>query len=142
MCHYFGCLDSYSFTYFAFFLAVFIREVHEKYSNKKSAEIKDENKAQLDESKVKNFLICLFGLTKKSFCDKVLISQFFRKEVTMKRISRGFYKLIIWILYRVYPGYEIEGAENVPNEPVIFIGNHSQIHGPLAGGLYFPFYKN
>lgn len=59
----------------------------------------------------------------------------------MKRISRGFYKLIIWILYRVYPGYEIEGVENVPDEPVIFIGNHSQIHGPLAGELYFPFDK-
>ena len=35
ICHYFGGLDAYSFTYFACFLAVFIREVHEKYSGKK-----------------------------------------------------------------------------------------------------------
>ena len=54
VCHYFGCLDSYSFTYFSFFLAVFIREVHEKYSNKKTTEIKDNNKTQMDEPKVKN----------------------------------------------------------------------------------------
>ncbi len=57
----------------------------------------------------------------------------------MKKISRCFYKLVVCILKIVYRKYEFAGLENIPEEPVIFVGNHSQIHGPLATELYFPF---
>jgi len=40
------------------------------------------------------------------------------------------------ILRAIYKKYEIEGAENLPQEPAIIVANHSQIHGPLACELY------
>ena len=48
VCHYFGCLESYSFTYFAYFLTVFIREVCEKYSGKKAENQAKENDRKMD----------------------------------------------------------------------------------------------
>ncbi len=33
---------------------------------------------------------------------------------------------------------ELIGKENLPTEPVIFISNHAQMHGPLISELYFP----
>lgn len=57
----------------------------------------------------------------------------------MKKISRYIYKFVVWFLKIIYKKYEFVGLENVPNEPVIFVGNHSQTHGPLVSELYFPF---
>jgi len=37
-----------------------------------------------------------------------------------------------------YIKYETVGTENLPDEPCIIVGNHTQIHGPLACELYFP----
>lgn len=48
------------------------------------------------------------------------------------------YKIIRWIVSVVYPKTHIVGAENIPEEASIAVGNHSQIHGPIAGELYFP----
>ncbi len=36
------------------------------------------------------------------------------------------------------PRYEIVGTENIPDEPCIIAGNHSQAYGPIAVGLYQP----
>lgn len=45
----------------------------------------------------------------------------------------------IWRLVKLfYPKMEVVGAENLPKEPVILVGNHAQIHGPIAGELYLP----
>lgn len=47
-----------------------------------------------------------------------------------------FFKRIIRFFY---PKIEVIGWEQVPNdEPVIFVGNHSQIHGPVSSVLYLP----
>lgn len=35
-----------------------------------------------------------------------------------------------------YPKIEVKGSENLPDEPCIIIGNHSQLHGPIACELY------
>ncbi len=35
-----------------------------------------------------------------------------------------------------YKKRKFEGEENIPDEPHIIIGNHSQIHGPIFGELY------
>ena len=30
------------------------------------------------------------------------------------------------------------GVENLPNEPVILVSNHSQLHGPLSNEINYP----
>lgn len=37
-----------------------------------------------------------------------------------------------------YPKITVVGAENLPQEPCIVVGNHAQLHGPIACELYFP----
>ncbi|MGI5935718.1 MAG: 1-acyl-sn-glycerol-3-phosphate acyltransferase [Oscillospiraceae bacterium] len=49
-----------------------------------------------------------------------------------------FYKLIRLIVQLVYPKPQVEGMENLPDEPAIIVGNHAQMHGPIACELYFP----
>lgn len=48
------------------------------------------------------------------------------------------YRIIRWFVWLFYPKTNAEGVENIPAEPSIIIGNHSQIHGPVATELYFP----
>lgn len=37
-----------------------------------------------------------------------------------------------------YPKMEVIGTENLPEEPSIIVGNHTQMNGPIACELYFP----
>ena len=48
------------------------------------------------------------------------------------------YRIIKWLVRLFYIKYEVEGVENLPDEPCIVVGNHTQMHGPLASELYFP----
>lgn len=48
------------------------------------------------------------------------------------------YKFIKWLIWLFYPRMEVIGGENLPQEPAIIVGNHSQLHGPIACELYFP----
>ena len=48
------------------------------------------------------------------------------------------YKLLKGLIRLCYPRVETLGAENLPDEPVIIVGNHCQMHGPFACELYFP----
>ncbi|MBE6989878.1 MAG: hypothetical protein E7426_03925 [Ruminococcaceae bacterium] len=48
------------------------------------------------------------------------------------------YRVLEWLVRTFYPAIETVGAENLPNEPVVIVGNHSQLHGPIACQLYFP----
>ena len=48
------------------------------------------------------------------------------------------FRIIRWILGLVYPKITVEGAENLPEESCIVVGNHSHMHGPLGGEFYFP----
>lgn len=54
-----------------------------------------------------------------------------------KKVSPGF-KLIKWLLRVIYPKMEAVGAENLPDEPCVVVGNHTQMNGPIACELYFP----
>lgn len=38
----------------------------------------------------------------------------------------------------ITPKFQTEGLENLPQEPCLVVGNHSQIYGPVACELYFP----
>lgn len=48
------------------------------------------------------------------------------------------YKLIKGLVRLFYPKMEVVGKENLPDEPVIVVGNHTQMNGPIACELYFP----
>lgn len=48
------------------------------------------------------------------------------------------YKVIKTLVRVFYPKMEVVGVENLPEEPVIVVGNHTQMNGPIACELYFP----
>lgn len=48
------------------------------------------------------------------------------------------YRFLANIVRFFYRKKEFVGVENLPSEPSLIIGNHAQIHGPLACELYFP----
>lgn len=54
-----------------------------------------------------------------------------------KKVSTLF-KILKCIVKAVYPKIEVEGTENLPKEAAIYVGNHSQMHGPLACEFHFP----
>ena len=48
------------------------------------------------------------------------------------------YRMIKWAVKTFYPQMEVVGQEHLPGEPVIFVGNHAQMNGPIACELYAP----
>ncbi len=48
------------------------------------------------------------------------------------------FAVIKWAVKVCYPKVEAEGLENLPEEPVIIVGNHCQMNGPIVGELYVP----
>ena len=50
--------------------------------------------------------------------------------------------LLFRILYRIVrffsPKYTLYGTENLPEEPCVIVGNHSQMYGPIAAEMYMP----
>ena len=48
------------------------------------------------------------------------------------------YRLIYRIVWMVSPKYTLHGAEKLPEEPCVIIGNHCQMYGPIAAELYLP----
>ncbi len=56
------------------------------------------------------------------------------KEKILLRI----YRMIKWLVWVCYPKTEVVGAENLPEDPAVIVGNHTQMNGPIACELYFP----
>lgn len=54
-----------------------------------------------------------------------------------KKCSR-LYLLIKWCVKTCYPKIRVMGEEKLPQEPVILVANHCQMHGPIACELYAP----
>lgn len=52
--------------------------------------------------------------------------------------SRAIYRFIWGLAKLFYPRISWEGMENLPEEPCIIVGNHSQMNGPIAFELYYP----
>ena len=48
------------------------------------------------------------------------------------------YRILYRIVRAVSPDYELEGEENVSGDPVIIVGNHTQMYGPVAGEMFMP----
>jgi hypothetical protein len=58
---------------------------------------------------------------------------------TPSDFSRFCYKIIRFCVRVVYPKATVYGLENLPEEPCILVGNHSQLHGPVMCELDLPF---
>lgn len=54
-----------------------------------------------------------------------------KKPPLLFRLLKGLVRLF-------YPKMDVVGAENLSDEPVVIVGNHTQIHGPIACELFFP----
>lgn len=48
------------------------------------------------------------------------------------------YRIIKAVVSFFYPHMEVVGAEHLPDEPVIVVGNHTQMHGPIISELFYP----
>ena len=48
------------------------------------------------------------------------------------------YRIIERLVLLFYPKTAVTGVENLPEEPCIVVGNHTQMNGPIVGELYFP----
>lgn len=55
-----------------------------------------------------------------------------------KKTAPWLYPWIKGMVRCFYPRMSVEGLKNLPDEPCLVVGNHSQIHGPIACELYFP----
>ena len=56
----------------------------------------------------------------------------------MSKLSCLAFRFIKALVRLFYPKTEIVGAENLPDEPCIIVGNHTQMNGPIVSELYFP----
>ena len=54
-----------------------------------------------------------------------------------KKVS-GTFRFIKGCVKLCYPKIQVEGMEDLPREPVIIVGNHCQMNGPIVGELYVP----
>lgn len=57
------------------------------------------------------------------------------RPIEEPRLCRMIRRVTSW----VYPKMELVGTEHIPQEPCIFVGNHSQIHGPVITEVRLPF---
>ncbi|MBR0040487.1 MAG: hypothetical protein IJP64_03805 [Oscillospiraceae bacterium] len=57
----------------------------------------------------------------------------------LKRKRRNPLYLLVCALIRLfYRSPEIVGADRLPDEPCVIVGNHTQMNGPIIAELYFP----
>lgn len=57
--------------------------------------------------------------------------------MTEKKVS-FVYRFVKWAVKLFYHKMDFFGVENLPDEPVLVVGNHTQMNGPIACELYFP----
>ena len=48
------------------------------------------------------------------------------------------YRVIRWLVWLFSPKLKLSGAEKLPEEGCVLVGNHSHMYGPIAGELYIP----
>lgn len=55
-----------------------------------------------------------------------------------KKSKSLLYQVIKNLIHFFYPRIEVVGEENLPAEPCIIVGNHTQMNGPICAELYCP----
>ena len=53
-------------------------------------------------------------------------------------MSKALYRVIRALVWLFFPKLKVVGAEHLPEDPVILVGNHCQMNGPIAAELYMP----
>ena len=53
-------------------------------------------------------------------------------------IQKAVYRVCRFLVWLFYPHMTVEGVENLPDEPVVAVGNHAQMNGPISSVLYYP----
>ena len=48
------------------------------------------------------------------------------------------YRIIVFLVRLFSPKFRLLGTGNIPDEPCILVGNHSQMYGPIACEIYPP----
>lgn len=56
----------------------------------------------------------------------------------LKKLSASLYRFVKWCVKVCYPKMTVVGEGNLPDEPCIIVGNHTQMNGPIACELYMP----
>lgn len=56
----------------------------------------------------------------------------------MKKLTRWVYRVVAGLVRLFYRRPEVVGAQNLPPEPCIIVGNHAQMNGPIVAELYLP----
>ncbi len=56
----------------------------------------------------------------------------------MKKIRYAVFSVIKFFVKLFYPKIKAEGLENLPQEPCVIVGNHTQMNGPIISELYSP----
>ena len=59
------------------------------------------------------------------------------KKLNDKKTSL-LYRFVRWLIWLFFPKFRVIHAENLPDEPCVIVGNHSQMFGPVAGEIYTP----
>lgn len=62
-------------------------------------------------------------------------SAFLKRE---KKKGHAVFILVRRLVELFYPKIKVVGEEHLPDEPVIIVGNHCQMNGPIVGELYVP----
>lgn len=55
-----------------------------------------------------------------------------------KRISVSLFRIVKWLIWLFYPKIQVVGAENLPGEPAVIVGNHCLMNGPICAEIHFP----
>ena len=55
-----------------------------------------------------------------------------------KKFGYWIFRGIKGLVRLCYPKTEVVGLENLPVEPSLVVGNHTQMNGPIVSELYFP----
>lgn len=67
----------------------------------------------------------------------VLYSNILNNALKLGEMMKWLFKIVKFFVRVVYPKMEIVGTDNLPDGPCVIVGNHSQLHGPIACELYF-----
>ena len=67
----------------------------------------------------------------------ILFREAFPLDIKAK-FEKGVFQIVRGLVKFFYPKTQIAGLENLPSEPALIAGNHSQMNGPIICELYFP----
>ena len=61
-----------------------------------------------------------------------------KKSKKTCKFSKICFIIIRWLIKVFYPKIKVVGTENLNNEATVFVGNHSQMNGPICAEIYPP----